>query len=385
MVDVFISYARANQQVVRQLAEAVTRLGYSVWWDDELPPHLSYGEVITDTISEAKAAIVVWSEDAAASEWVRAEADLARNQKKLIQTSIDGRMPPMPFNQIQFASIGDWRGEDDHPGWTKVKASLLALCGAPGSPAPTPTARTVAAAPVAVPAPAAAAAPTASRRQPLLVPGLIGAAALAALGGFYLLWPHSPADTGTSANQVAANSTAAPTPAQQAAGAVGPAPGAEGTFTQAATIDAAMPFINLRGGPSDQAFIIGRVNRGDVFTTFPQQGGWWRVRIGDGTIGYLPHGQIRVMVPGAAPRPSTSTSTSTEAAPPRTPARTAAVQPAPQPAAAPRQPARPGTQGGPVPLQIQNMRHFCNGGPGAGTPQCIQFHQRMASQQMQRQ
>lgn len=129
MADVFISYARDNQAVVRVLAEAVKRAGYSVWWDDELPPHLSYGDVITEKIGSAKAAIVVWSESAAASEWVRAEADVARNLKKLIQTSIDERQPPMPFNQIQFASIGDWHGEEDHPGWRKVKESLAALCG----------------------------------------------------------------------------------------------------------------------------------------------------------------------------------------------------------------------------------------------------------------
>ena len=131
MVDVFISYSRVNQDLVRQLADAVTAEGYSVWWDAELPPHLSYGDVITEKIGSAKAAIVVWSQSAAASEWVRAEADVARGQKKLIQTSIDDVMPPMPFNQIQFASIGDWHGESDHPGWRKVKASLAALCGDP--------------------------------------------------------------------------------------------------------------------------------------------------------------------------------------------------------------------------------------------------------------
>jgi hypothetical protein len=134
MADVFISYSRENQAVVRLLADAVRREGYSLWWDDELPPHRSYGDVITEQIGEAKAAIVVWSQGAAASEWVRAEADLARNQKKLIQTSIDGHMPPMPFNQIQFASIGDWKGEADHPGWSKVRESLAALCGAAASP-----------------------------------------------------------------------------------------------------------------------------------------------------------------------------------------------------------------------------------------------------------
>ena len=139
MVDLFISYSRSNRDVVRRLADAVTAVGYIVWWDEELPAHLSYGEVITQKIGEAKATLVDWSHEAAASEWVRAEADMARNQKKLIQTAIDDCTPPLPFNQIQYAALGDWAGEPDHPGWRKVRASLAALCGpAPAEAGPAP-------------------------------------------------------------------------------------------------------------------------------------------------------------------------------------------------------------------------------------------------------
>lgn len=129
MVDVFISYSRTDKERVARLARAIEAEGYKVWWDAELPPHQSYGEVITAKIESANAALVVWSPDAAASEWVRAEADAARNQKKLIQTSLGDIMPPLPFNQIQCANIGDWDGSPDHPGWRKVKESLAALCG----------------------------------------------------------------------------------------------------------------------------------------------------------------------------------------------------------------------------------------------------------------
>jgi hypothetical protein len=120
MVDVFISYSREDLAAVTRLAAAVEAEGYEVWWDADLPPHMSYGDVITAKIGAAKAAIVVWSNNSARSEWVRAEADVARNQKKLIQTAIDSVMPPLPFNQIQYAEIGDWNGESDHPGWRKV-------------------------------------------------------------------------------------------------------------------------------------------------------------------------------------------------------------------------------------------------------------------------
>lgn len=129
MVDVFISYSRADEEAVRRLAHKIEAEGYNVWWDAELPPHKSYGEVIEEKVAMSKAAVVVWSPTAAASEWVRAEADMARSEKKLIQTALGDIMPPLPFNQIQFANIGDWQGEDDHSGWRKVKASLKELCG----------------------------------------------------------------------------------------------------------------------------------------------------------------------------------------------------------------------------------------------------------------
>ncbi|HST37801.1 MAG TPA: toll/interleukin-1 receptor domain-containing protein [Allosphingosinicella sp.] len=209
MADVFISYSRDNEAVVRGLAEAVVREGYSVWWDEALPPHLSYSDVITGEIDAAKAVIVVWSEKAIPSEWVRAEADLARNQKKLVQTSIDGRMPPMPFNQLHFVSIGDWRGEADHPGWTRVKESLAALCRAevmqPAHAFPTAAPQRPAPPPVPAGNPAL-------RLVLIVVIGLLlfGAAAAAA---FWLLVDRPAAAPPASRPRLSAPATAPPRPA----------------------------------------------------------------------------------------------------------------------------------------------------------------------------
>ena len=366
MVDVFISYSRTNQPLVRQLADAVKRLGYSVWWDDELPPHLSYGDVITEKIGQARAAIVVWSEDAAASEWVRAEADVARNQKKLIQTSIDGRMPPMPFNQIQFASIGDWHGEEDHPGWAKVKASLEALCGTPGAAGPLPAA----ARPMASAAPAAAplSAPAPARGGGLLVPALLGLLVLAVLLVGFVLWSREergkPVAEQRDAVPASAHAPAAPAPQQADA----PPPRTDATFTEAATIDDPAGFAIVRGGPSADAFAVGRVARGAVFTTYPQQGEWWQVRTADDTIGYLPRARIRLMS-AEAPVPAPQA---------------AARRPAERHAAAPVQAAgaaKPAAGAGqPTVLQMpMNPRRYCMG-PGRGTAECEQLRQRVMRQ-----
>lgn len=127
MPDVFISYARVDQAVARRVAGALERAGLDVWWDADLPAHRAYSEVIERNLAEAKAAVVLWSSAAAASQWVRAEADFARTAGKLVQGQLDGTMPPMPFNQVQCADLKGWRGSDRHAGWAKLLASVRAL------------------------------------------------------------------------------------------------------------------------------------------------------------------------------------------------------------------------------------------------------------------
>ncbi len=125
--EIFISYARSSVGVARQVADALRQAGYRIWWDDDLPAHRAYSEVIEERLNAAKAVVVIWSADAAKSEWVRAEADSARQARKLVQLSIDGALPPMPFNQLQCPTLRDWDGSADHPGWRKLESSIAEL------------------------------------------------------------------------------------------------------------------------------------------------------------------------------------------------------------------------------------------------------------------
>src|SRR5918995_1648684 len=105
MSDVFISYARSTEEQARKVEQALEAHGYSVWRDDELPAHRTYADVIEERLKSAKAVVVLWSAEATKSQWVRAEADAAREVGTLIQASIDATMPPIPFNQIQCANL----------------------------------------------------------------------------------------------------------------------------------------------------------------------------------------------------------------------------------------------------------------------------------------
>ncbi|HXU99193.1 MAG TPA: TIR domain-containing protein, partial [Caulobacteraceae bacterium] len=138
MSDIFISYARSTAAKAQQVAEALRALGYGVWRDDELPAHRAFAEVIEERLKAAKAVVVVWSAEAAASEWVQSEADRARAERKLVQLRVDDAPLPMPFDRIQCADLTNWSGEPDAPGWKKVAASiadLIAPAAAPAAPA----------------------------------------------------------------------------------------------------------------------------------------------------------------------------------------------------------------------------------------------------------
>ena len=141
MSDVFISYARSSEEQAKQVEEALRAGGYGVWRDAELPAHRTYAEVIEERLKSAKAVVVLWSSEATKSQWVRAEADAARELGTLIQASVDGTMPPIPFNQIQCADLKGWDGHANHSGWGKLKGSVAALLGGSGNPGESPAAR----------------------------------------------------------------------------------------------------------------------------------------------------------------------------------------------------------------------------------------------------
>ena len=130
MSDIFISYARTAEAQAGRISDALTAAGYRVWRDDQLPAHRPYGDVIEERLAAAKAVLVLWSAEAIRSQWVRAEADVARQARKLVQVTLDGLLPPMPFNQVHCLNLDGWMGDADAQVWRHLRSSLDALLAA---------------------------------------------------------------------------------------------------------------------------------------------------------------------------------------------------------------------------------------------------------------
>lgn len=127
MIDVFLSYGRASLGVAKGAAMELRSAGFAVWFDEHLPAHRAYSEVIEEQLDSAKAVLVLWSQAAAQSQWVRSEANRARETGRLVQARLDDARLPMPFDQIQCADLRGWSGDPQTPGWLSIIESIAAL------------------------------------------------------------------------------------------------------------------------------------------------------------------------------------------------------------------------------------------------------------------
>ena len=123
----FLSYARSDAAVAECAARELDNAGCSIWFDRELPAHRPYSDVIAAELEAASAVLVLWSKASIQSEWVRSEANRARELHKLVQGRRDDVRLPMPFDQIQCADLTKWRGGDGHPGWSQIRRGIDAL------------------------------------------------------------------------------------------------------------------------------------------------------------------------------------------------------------------------------------------------------------------
>ncbi|MBW0006905.1 MAG: toll/interleukin-1 receptor domain-containing protein [Sphingomonas sp.] len=127
MADIFLSYARADAGLAQRVARELSKRGWSVWFDRELPAHRAYSDVIATELEACSAVLVLWSKESAKSEWVRSEANRARELHKLVQARSEDVRVPMPFDQIQCADLISWRGANSSSGWGQVLRSIGAL------------------------------------------------------------------------------------------------------------------------------------------------------------------------------------------------------------------------------------------------------------------
>ena len=144
MADIFISYASADRDRARTLAEVFAGRGHSVWWDRTIPPGRVFDEVIQEALDAARCVVVLWSATSVRSNWVKAEASEALSRNRLVPVRIDEALPPFEFKRIQAANLAGWSGDPADPEFAGLLASVERLIAHPSDLPSTPAVAPVA-------------------------------------------------------------------------------------------------------------------------------------------------------------------------------------------------------------------------------------------------
>jgi tetratricopeptide (TPR) repeat protein len=115
MVRVFLSYDREDGTKARSIAQAFERAGHFVWWDRHIKGGAKYSREIDKALKAADAVVVLWSERAVESDWVRDEAAVGRDSGRLVPVSLDRSEPPLGFRQYQTIDLSGWSGRSKPP------------------------------------------------------------------------------------------------------------------------------------------------------------------------------------------------------------------------------------------------------------------------------
>ena len=134
MSDIFIRYKREEQATARQLADALEKEGWHVWWDPKLRAGERFNDVIEKALNEAKCVIVLWSKRSVESLYAKDEAMYALDHDKLIRVAIEKLSLPFMFRGVHTLSLLGWDGSKDFPEFRKLVDDISAILG------PSPTA-----------------------------------------------------------------------------------------------------------------------------------------------------------------------------------------------------------------------------------------------------
>ena len=114
MADIFLSYSHLDRARAVALVAALWDR-FSVWWDPDLDAAGTWRKDLEEQIDSARCVVVLWSEAARDSDFVRSEASRAAQRKTLLQISLDGDEVPLGFTESQWIDLKAWNGEGADP------------------------------------------------------------------------------------------------------------------------------------------------------------------------------------------------------------------------------------------------------------------------------
>ena len=125
--DLFLSYAREDQDAVRIIATRLVSAGFNIWWDDGIHAGALWDAEIEARLAASRAVIVLWSPYSSVSEWVRREAQYAKVTEKIVPAFIRKCRLPTDLADVQTIDLTRWDGNPNDAEWQKLISAAVRL------------------------------------------------------------------------------------------------------------------------------------------------------------------------------------------------------------------------------------------------------------------
>jgi hypothetical protein len=130
---IFLSYARIDQPLVRDIRAMLVAQSIPVWWDQDVDPGDEWRETINARLSDASAVLTIWTKNSVGSPAVREEASHAQSGRRSVHARFDRSELPFGFAETQYLDLADWDGSSAHPVAARLIEALQIKIAPPGS------------------------------------------------------------------------------------------------------------------------------------------------------------------------------------------------------------------------------------------------------------
>lgn len=111
------------------IASRFEESGFTVFYDFAIPVGDHWDAHIERELNSARAVVVLWSNAARDSRWVKLEARQALSRKILCPAVLERTEIPLEFTDVQAADLRNWSGDPSNAEWRRLIASIQQKLG----------------------------------------------------------------------------------------------------------------------------------------------------------------------------------------------------------------------------------------------------------------
>ncbi|MCO5730156.1 toll/interleukin-1 receptor domain-containing protein [Rhizobium sp. SSA_523] len=121
---VFLSYARADKDLMENVARRILEAGITLWHDAHIFPGDTWREAINSNLQKAAAVLTLWTVNSTESLPVAEEASFGQKAKKLVHARMDDALLPYGFAETQYVDLRAWNNDANDPEFRKLLQAL---------------------------------------------------------------------------------------------------------------------------------------------------------------------------------------------------------------------------------------------------------------------